>query len=233
MNDIAEYHPEVVSRGEGKRRDMAGAVTMADGDHFQGRLGALLQTNNRRDAVRIRSMVFGILAAVAGGTGMSVVRTIAEEKAVPPDLAFGIYRVVEDEGIPATDTFRISDDEGKERLKHAHEVHQSAMREIYLQERYFRNVEFHLSLASLSNKSLQIRFLKNSFDLLLLKYGGDSSSSESIVMVDGEHQKIYESVISGDVEGTQSILFNHIVNVKNQTLNRFKKVFEKREVPDF
>lgn len=122
--------------------------------------------------------------------------------------------------------------ENKKRLKEAFEDHLSAQREIFLQERYFKNSEFHLALAYMSNKPTQIRFLRNMFDLLLLKYGGNSESVEAMNSVDFEHQKIYESVISGDVEGSTNILCTHIKNVKTQVLDRFRRVLERKDIPE-
>ena len=122
--------------------------------------------------------------------------------------------------------------ENKKRLKEAFEDHLSAQREIFLQERYFKNSEFHLALATMSNKPTQIRFLRNMFDLLLLKYGGNSESLEAMNLVDVEHQKIYESVISGDINGSISILCDHIKNVKTQVLDRFRKVLDRKDIPE-
>ena len=131
------------------------------------------------------------------------------------------------------DSIKNLDGTRKNRLKVALEDHRSAGRGMYDQERYFRNVEFHLALASLSDKSTQIRFLRNLFDLLLLKYGGNTGSDEGMNMVDEEHQRLYEMVISGDVQGTRKTLLKHIVNVKEQVLDRFRTVLERREMPEF
>jgi DNA-binding GntR family transcriptional regulator len=120
----------------------------------------------------------------------------------------------------------------KKQLKAAFEDHLSAQREIFLQERYFKNSEFHLALASMSNKPTQIRFLRNMFDLLLLKYGGNSESIETMKLVDVEHQKIYESVISSDVQESINILTNHIKNVKKQVLDRFRRVLDRKDLPE-
>ena len=128
-------------------------------------------------------------------------------------------------------TVRHLDDAGKAKLKEALEAHRSAHREDYLRERIFKNVEFHLTLASLSNKPTQIRVLRNLFDLLLLKYGGNQGSGESMDLSDDEHQKVYDCIVRGDVKAAQRILSRHVVHVKKQVLKRFRLILEERETP--
>ncbi|MFC1820059.1 GntR family transcriptional regulator [Thermodesulfobacteriota bacterium] len=123
--------------------------------------------------------------------------------------------------------------EGKKRLKETLKKHRSAVKEAYPNERLFKNMEFHLTLASLSNKSVQIRVLRNIFDILLLKYGGNHGSVEPIDLVDEEHQKIFECVVSGNSIEAQKILTRHIVNVKKQVIERFRKILDRRNEPEF
>ena len=118
-------------------------------------------------------------------------------------------------------------------MKTAMEAHLSAHREGYLQERTFKNVQFHLTLASLSNSPTQIRILRNLFDLLILKYGGNQGTEDSMISVDEEHRKTFDCVASGDVDGAKKILSQHVMNVKNQVLERFQKIQQEREMPEF
>jgi len=128
-------------------------------------------------------------------------------------------------------TVKRIDQEGKKRLKKALEEHFSAVREFYLKERLFKNMEFHLTLASLSGNETQVRLLRHIFDLLFLKYGGNLPYGSSLESTDNEHRAIYEGVVSGDSKGAQRVLKNHIRNIKKQVLGIFRKMMEEREVP--
>lgn len=123
--------------------------------------------------------------------------------------------------------------DGLHRLKKAMEAHLSADRDFYLKERLFRNRDFHLTLASLSQKETQIRTLENIFDILFLKYGGDYLLSRSLTSTDQEHQEIYDSVSLRSLDRAQTVLKNHITNVKIQVLSSVRKMLAERERSEF
>jgi DNA-binding GntR family transcriptional regulator len=116
-------------------------------------------------------------------------------------------------------------------LKAALEAHQSAEREVYLKERLFKNKEFHLTLASLSGKETQIRILENIFDILFLKYSGLPRTS--LQATDQEHQEIFDAVSLRSMERAQTVLKNHVTNVKIQVLSSVRKVMEEQEKGQF
>jgi DNA-binding GntR family transcriptional regulator len=123
--------------------------------------------------------------------------------------------------------------EGLNTLKKAMEAHLSAERDFYLKERLFRNRDFHLTLASLSHKDTQIRILQNIFDILFLKYGGDYLLSRSLGSTDQEHQEIFDSVALRSLDRAQTVLKNHITNVKIQVLASVRKMLAERERSEF
>ncbi len=123
--------------------------------------------------------------------------------------------------------------EGLTRLRKAMEAHLSADRDFYLKERLFRNRDFHLTLASLSNKETQIRILQNIFDILFLKYGGDYLLSRSLQSTDQEHQEVYDAVSLRSLDRAQGALKNHITNVKIQVLSSVRKMLAERERSQF
>jgi DNA-binding GntR family transcriptional regulator len=98
------------------------------------------------------------------------------------------------------ETLKHLDEEGIKRLQVALDAHLSAAREIYLNGRLLTDMEFHLTLASLSGRHLHQRMLRNLFDLLYLKYRGSFLSVRPMEYVDSEHQKIFESVVSRDLQ---------------------------------
>jgi DNA-binding GntR family transcriptional regulator len=118
-------------------------------------------------------------------------------------------------------------------LKAALEAHLSAEREFYLKERLFKNREFHMTLASLSGKETQIRLLQNVFDMLFLKYGGNYFPTASLTATDQEHQEIYDAVALRSLERAQTVLKNHLTNVKVQVLSSVRKILAEQEQSPF
>ena len=116
-------------------------------------------------------------------------------------------------------------------LKAALDAHLSADREVFLKERLFKNREFHLTLASLSGKETQIRILEDLFDILFLKYS--NLPRTSLQATDQEHQQIYDSVSVRSVEKAQTVLKNHVTNVKVQVLTSVRKMLAEQAKGQF
>jgi DNA-binding GntR family transcriptional regulator len=125
------------------------------------------------------------------------------------------------------------DSQGEQRLKQALQAHRSAVRESYLKERLFKNTEFHLTLAALSGKETQIRILRNIFDLLFLKYGGNYLPLSSLDAVDREHQEVFDMILARDLRGAKRVLAEHIVNVKKQVLGSLRQILKEQEALGF
>lgn len=130
-------------------------------------------------------------------------------------------------------TIQKIDKKGINELKVALEAHLSAEREFYLKERLFKNREFHMTLASLSGKSTQIRILQNVFDMIFLKYGGNYFPISSLSSSDQAHQEIYDAVALRSLERAQSVLKNHLTNVKIQVISSIKKMLAEQERTEF
>jgi DNA-binding GntR family transcriptional regulator len=126
-------------------------------------------------------------------------------------------------------TLQRLDEERLGLLKAALEAHLSAQREFYLKERLFKNREFHLTLATLSGRETQIRILRNLFDMLFLKYGGNYLPVSSLQSTDEEHRAIYDAVVKRDVEKARTVLAGHISSVKRQVLTGVKQMLAERE----
>jgi len=88
-------------------------------------------------------------------------------------------------------------------------------------------------LASLSGKATQVRILQNVFDMLFLKYGGNYFPISSLSSTDQAHQEIYDAVALRSLERAQSVLKNHLTNVKIQVMSSIKKVLAEQERTEF
>lgn len=144
---------------------------------------------------------------------------------------YEIRELIEPALIPVT--IEKIDKQGIADLKVALEAHLSAEREFYLKERLFKNREFHMTLASLSGKTTQLRILQNVFDMLFLKYGGNYFPISSLSATDQAHQEIFDAVSLRSMERAQSVLKNHLTNVKIQVMTSIKKVLEEQERTEF
>jgi len=144
---------------------------------------------------------------------------------------YEIRELIEPSLVPAA--IEKIDKKGLSDLKAALEAHLSAERESYLKERLFRNREFHMTLASLSGKATQIRILQNVFDMIFLKYGGNYFPISSLSATDQAHQEIYDAVALRSLERAQSVLKNHLTNVKIQVMTSIKKILAEQERTDF
>ena len=128
-------------------------------------------------------------------------------------------------------TVQSIDKKGLAELKSALEAHLSAERDFYLKDRLFKNREFHLVLAGLSQKETQIRILRNLFDILFLKYSDLPRSS--LVATDQEHQEIFDAVSLRSMDRAQTVLKNHVTNVKVQVLTSVRKMLAEQERSEF
>ncbi len=144
---------------------------------------------------------------------------------------YEIRELIEPSLVPAA--IEKIDKKGLSELKAALEAHLSAEREFYLKERLFRNREFHMTLASLSGKATQIRILQNVFDMIFLKYGGNYFPISSLSATDQAHQEVYDAVALRSLERAQSVLKNHLTNVKIQVMTSIKKVLAEKERTEF
>ena len=88
----------------------------------------------------------------------------------------------------------------------------------YLNEQLMNDREFHLSLAELSGRKIQLQTLQYLFDLLYLKYGGSLLFIQSKDPVGSQHQRIFNAVVSHDVEEAGKALKAHFTQIKFQAL---------------
>lgn len=114
------------------------------------------------------------------------------------------------------------------KLKKALDSHLDAVRDIYLKDRLLKDMELHLTLAQLSGNQIRINTLKALFDLLYLKYRGNILFVTPMETVDAEHQTLYEDIASGNLEGAQTILSQHISNVKKHAILSIERMNQEK-----
>ncbi len=131
------------------------------------------------------------------------------------------------------EVIRLLDGEGRQRLRTALDNHLNAARDIFLKERLVKDMEFHLTLASLSHRQIQHQVLQNLFDILYLKYRASILFMTPVDTAGIEHQQLYECVVNGDVEQARKILADHIGHVKEHVVNGLRRVQEEKAESTF
>lgn len=125
------------------------------------------------------------------------------------------------------------DNTGLKTLEAALEAHLKASREIYLHDRLLKDMEYHLTLASLSGNRVQQQTLRILFDLLYLKYGGNILFSTSLDKADTAHKELFSLIREGELNGAQAILSSHIQRVKKHVLNGLERLMEEKDKAGF
>jgi DNA-binding GntR family transcriptional regulator len=125
------------------------------------------------------------------------------------------------------------DKKGEAALRQSLEAHQKAMRTNYRRQRLLTGMQFHIVLAELSGSPITVRFLRNLFDLLYLKYKGDILFARPLITEPDEHQKIFERIKARDLEGARKVLSSHIRQLGEHVLNGFKASMEESETLQF
>jgi DNA-binding GntR family transcriptional regulator len=100
-----------------------------------------------------------------------------------------------------------------------------------LNERLIRDREFHLALASLSGRGIQLQILRNMYDLLYLKYRGSLLFVASKETVGSEHQNIYDAVVTRDPGKAQAALAKHFERIKAKALAALSQMISEQELP--
>ncbi|MFO7716492.1 GntR family transcriptional regulator [Desulfosarcina sp.] len=114
------------------------------------------------------------------------------------------------------------------KLQAALDAHLKASREIYLYDRLLRDMEFHLTLASLSGNRVQHQTLRLLFDLLYLKYGGNILFSTSMDKADTAHKELFNHIHDNHLAGAKAVLSQHINSVKRHVLSGLERLMKEK-----
>jgi len=116
------------------------------------------------------------------------------------------------------------DETGIEKLRGIVDQNAASFQDFNLNDSLINDREFHLTLASLSGRKIQLDTLRHLFDLLYLKYRGSLLFVTAKVPVGSEHQNIFDPVVARDLEKAQKALQNHFINVKGQVLSALEQM---------
>lgn len=105
---------------------------------------------------------------------------------------------------------------------------ETATREVVLNERLRKDREFHLTLAGISGRKIQVQVLEHLFDLLYLKYSGSLIFVASERVVGSQHQAVLEAIATRDVKKARQAMCTHFRVVKKHALESLKQVLASR-----
>ena len=91
-------------------------------------------------------------------------------------------------------------------------------------ERLLRDREFHLTLAGLSGKKVQVQLLHQLFDLLYLKYRGSLLFIQSEDPVGSQHRDIFQALLSRDEDLARTAMTTHFTKIRSQALQALGKL---------
>ncbi len=140
------------------------------------------------------------------------------------------------------DAIKNLDHKSKQNLSKAFEASVEVPGDPFVSQRVSKDVQFHMNLAELSQNRTQTRALRQLFDLLYLKYGGDvlfnkymqpNEFKAHITDTASCHQQIYDAIIDGDLKSAKDAMSRHIRTVKDDVLSGLKRMREDKDATIF
>ena len=132
-------------------------------------------------------------------------------------------------------TLEVLDENGERQLEAALKAHRESRREPYLNDWLLKDMEYHMTLASLSKSSIQKKILRHLFDLLYLKYRGSLLflTIRPNEPVFSEHNAIFDSILSRDLEKAKEAMSSHITKVKDHVVMVLSQILSEKETSAF
>lgn len=120
-------------------------------------------------------------------------------------------------------------------IQHCMEAYKIAVKDEDYYERLMTDMRFHLTLASISGCEIQIKILRELFDLILLKYSKNLILLGIMDSSQQEHINILIALQNRDVAGMANEVTTHLRNVKQQIVSNFAilTATPKREFADW
>ncbi|MCG8618787.1 MAG: GntR family transcriptional regulator [Desulfobacterales bacterium] len=118
------------------------------------------------------------------------------------------------------------DDKGIERVRNAHAAYREAVSEDKYHKRILKDMEFHMSLASLADAQIQLKMLQELFDVLLLRYSRNLFFLSVMDTSLQEHEDILTCIEQRDADGVTRALSSHIETVREHILKGMRRIME-------
>jgi DNA-binding GntR family transcriptional regulator len=110
------------------------------------------------------------------------------------------------------------DENAKNRLTRALEEYLAAGCSGSLKLRLSKDMNFHMTLAEISNQSISVWMLRYLLDFLYLRFEKEQIFSRPQASAAVEHQKIFDFIVAGDTRAAGKAMREHIRSVKKNVL---------------
>lgn len=126
------------------------------------------------------------------------------------------------------------DDSGVEKLKNAYDYYKTAVAEDQYHQRMYTDMQFHMTLASLSKCKIQLKILDELFDVLLLRYNRNLLFLSVMDTSLKEHAKIVDALEQRNENLLHTALTQHITLVREHIIKGMRQFSEKEKgsLPD-
>jgi DNA-binding GntR family transcriptional regulator len=104
-------------------------------------------------------------------------------------------------------------------LQRALKAHLESLNQSILQIRSLTDMEFHFALAAISGKDTHVKFLRDLFDLLYLKYRNRNLFYLPLKSSGPDHLEIFEQVSKRNLKKASLALKRHIGNIKTHVIS--------------
>jgi DNA-binding GntR family transcriptional regulator len=126
------------------------------------------------------------------------------------------------------ETIRRLEKNGLQRLKASIQAHLDTIQSNFVNEWLYTDMNFHLTLASLSHRETHQRMLNMLFDLFYIKYSGTMFFGSSVRPIASDHEIIFDFVASRNIVRAQEALAQHISIAKERITKNLKQAMEFR-----
>ncbi len=125
-------------------------------------------------------------------------------------------------------TIKKLDDSGIAKLQLCHDNYSESLAGVFINKKLITDMEFHLMIARLSGEKIRYKSLKNTFDLLHLKYKTSLQYVTSEKSNDKDHQYILEAIIARETETAKKLLSQHINNSRKHACLNLTRMMEEK-----
>jgi len=132
------------------------------------------------------------------------------------DEAFKLRGIIEPRML--AETIPKLDDNGEKKIKTALDEYLDVCRKGSLKRKLVKDIQFHMTIAELSDQKLSILVLRHLFDFLYLRFSQELLFARPSEDAADDHTAIFEAIKSRNVDTATMVLKNHISIIHNNAL---------------
>lgn len=120
------------------------------------------------------------------------------------------------------------DEQGEQALKECHQDYLNALEGMFMSKKLVADMNFHLKIAELSGQTLQMRSLKNVFDILHLRYQISLRYVTSSQSNERDHGEILDAILARDLDTARDLLVRHISSSGQHSYDNVGRMIEEK-----